>query len=112
MRRIHNYSLFVYYIGESGENPRFDPYIIGVGRPLSKETAVPLLPLFKEIPPLLGGDEIPIIADLKGDTGLGAIPREPSIDKLLRVGDSKGSRRHTQGCEGCGIPNSSEKFLE
>jgi hypothetical protein len=92
--------LFVYYLGESGEKPRIDHYIIGVGRPLSKETAVPLLPLLKEIPPLLGGDKIPILADLKGDTGLCAIPREPSIDKLLHVGDSKGSRRHTQVREG------------
>jgi hypothetical protein len=104
--------LFVYYIGESRENPRFDPYIIGVGRPLSKETAVPLLTLCKELPPPLGRDEIPIIAVLKGDAGLCAILREPPIDKLLRIGDSKGSRRYTQFRERGGIPRSSEKFPE
>jgi hypothetical protein len=80
--------------------------------PLSKETAIPLLPLCKELPPLLGGDKIPLLADLKGDAGLGTILGESSINKLLRVADFKGSRRYTQFREGGGVPSSSEKFLE
>lgn len=77
-----------------------DASILSADMPLSKETAVPLLPLFQELPPLFGGDEIPLLSDLKGDPGLGAILGESSIDKLLRVGDFKGSRRHTQFREG------------
>jgi hypothetical protein len=83
-----------------GEKPRIDAYILSANIPLSKEMAVPLLPLLKEIPSLLGGDEIPILSNLKSDTGLGAVLGKPSIDKLLSVGDFKGSRRHTQFREG------------